>query len=104
MTTPHDSAGAYTKETETMDEKEVLDDKKIYIKRMIDNDIDGCVAIEEKYGLFGLSPEMVIIELQQLATTQASTRTPRGSANAKTRVTVMLSTPRWHLQSTYTFY
>ena len=46
---------------------EIENDLKRYFKFMMNGNIDGCIAIEEKYGLFGATPEMVTTELREAA-------------------------------------
>lgn len=46
---------------------EIEKDLQDYYKLMLANNTYGCILIEKKYGLYGASPEMVTIELEELA-------------------------------------
>jgi hypothetical protein len=41
-----------------------------YIACMMRSDTDGCIAIEKRYGLYGLSPQQVSEELFEIAASQ----------------------------------
>jgi hypothetical protein len=46
---------------------EIEADRVAYTKHLGRNEIDACIRIEKKYGLFGLSPEHVSSELAEMA-------------------------------------
>jgi len=47
---------------------EIAADKAAYAFHMRDGNVDACIAIEKKYGLFGLSPQQVSEQLAEMAT------------------------------------
>ena len=46
---------------------EIAADHRAYIKHLAAAETPACIGIEKKYGLFGLSPEMVSAELSEMA-------------------------------------
>jgi len=42
---------------------EAVADREAYSKAMIRNDLNTCVAIEQRYGLYGYPPELVSVGL-----------------------------------------
>jgi hypothetical protein len=45
-----------------------------YMVRMAVGDIDACIRIKKKYGLYGLSPQQVAEELAEIAAIQEDAR------------------------------
>lgn len=46
---------------------EIAADAVAYTRHLIANRIDACIAIEKKYGLFGLSPQQVSEQLVEMS-------------------------------------
>ena len=51
---------------EEITKEEIQKDIKLYFKFMVGGNVDGCISIEEKYGMFGGSPEMVTTHMREL--------------------------------------
>lgn len=49
-----------------MNADEIEKDLNLYFKYMMNGNVDGCIAIEEKYYLFGETPETVTAVLRAL--------------------------------------
>lgn len=46
--------------------EEIRADALAYVKHLVDGNEQACIRIEEKYGLFGLTPEMVSTTLAEM--------------------------------------
>lgn len=46
--------------------EEIRSDAMAYVKHLADANTNACVRIEKKYGLFGLTPEMVSKTLAEM--------------------------------------
>lgn len=46
---------------------EIKTDKAAYAYHMRRGNVDACIAIEKKYGIFGLSPQQVSEQLEEMA-------------------------------------
>lgn len=49
---------------------EIERDIKRYLRGMLDNNVDLCIMLEQKYGLYGYSPAVVLDSLAEMVKEQ----------------------------------